>query len=338
MRTLRKLFVAVALAGLANAASAYPYDSLFIFGDSLSDPGNNALVLGTDGAQVITNSYIPSLPYGPGQGLSQYTNGNVWAYSFASAIGLGSYAAPVLGNGGNFALGGNFAFGGARTSIDGPISGFPYSLMTQAASYLSATGNTASANGLYVVAGGGNDARDALEAAAADPGNAESIIGAAAATYAANTGAIVDALQAAGAQHIVVWDVPNLGITPAVSANGPGASYLGSLTSYSMSLALGSRLSGEAGVTMFDMWSLTTALASDPGAFGLVNGTDACGGIVGCDPSTYAFWDGIHPTSGGHALIAGAMLAAVVPVPEPETYALMVVGLALVAWRVRRRA
>ena len=38
------------------------------------------------------------------------------------------------------------------------------------------------------------------------------------------------------------------------------------------------------------------------------------------------------------ALIAGAMLATVVPVPEPETYALMFVGLALVAWRVRRRA
>ena len=329
MTTLRKLFVTAALAGLTNAASAYPFDSLFIFGDSLSDPGNNALIIGANGAQPINNSYIPTQPYGSPQGLGQYTNGNVWAYSFASAIGLGPYAAPVLGGGANF------AFGGARTSVDGSVGGFPPSLKTQAAEYLSVTGNTASANGLYVISGGGNDARDAIEAAAADPANAVSIVTAAAATYAASTGEIVNELKAAGAQHIVVWDVPNLGATPAVTA--AGGSSLGTYASFVMSQAL-SFLNGEAGVTMFDIFGLTSALAADPGAFGLANATDACGGIVGCDPSTYAFWDGIHPTSAGHALIANAMLAAVVPVPEPETVVLMFAGLALVAWRVRRSA
>lgn len=329
MTPLRKFFVAAALAGLASGASAYPFDSLYIFGDSLSDGGNNALVIGADPGQVITgNSYIPSQPYAS----QQYTNGNVWAYSFASAIGLGAYAAPSL------AGGGNFAYGGARVRQDGSVGGFPPSLRTQANSYLGATGGTASASALYVVAGGGNDARDALEAVAADPGNAVSIIATAALTYAFNTGRIVDALQAAGAQHIVVWDVPNLGITPAVSAEGSFASLLGNLVSKSMTNALTARMSGEAGVSLFDLYGLSTAWASDPPAFGFVNATDACGAIVGCDPSTYAFWDGIHPTSAGHAAIANAMLAAVVPVPEPETVVLMVAGLALVAWRVRRRA
>ena len=327
MTTLRKLFVAAALVGLTSAASAGPFSGLYIFGDSLSDSGNNALVIGTDGAQPITNSYIPSQPYGSPQGLGQYTNGNVWAYSFASAIGLGSYASP------SFAGGGNFAYGGARTSIDGTFGGFPPSLKTQANGYLAFTGGTASASALYVVAGGGNDARDALDAAAADPANAVSIVAAAAATYAASTGMIVNELKAAGAQHIVVWDVPNIGVTPAVTAKGGSA--LGTYASFVMSQSL-SFLNGEADVTLFDIFGLTSALAADPNAFGLVNSTDACGGIVGCDPSTYAFWDGIHPTSGGHALIAGAMLAAVVP--EPETYALMFVGLALVTWQVRRRA
>lgn len=329
MTTLRKLFVTAALAGLTSAASAFPFDSLYIFGDSLSDAGNNALVIGADPGQVITgNSYIPSQPYAS----QQYTNGNVWAYSFASAIGLGAYASPSL------AGGGNFAYGGARTSKDGPPeqSGFPPSLKTQANGYLESTGGTASASALYVVAGGGNDARDALEAAAADLGNAVSIITNAALTYAFNTGQIVDSLQAAGAQHIVVWDVPNLGITPAVSAEGSLASLLGDLVSKSMSQVLNARMSGEAGVSLFGMYGLTTAWASDPAAYGFVNATDACGAIFGCDPSTYAFWDGIHPTSAGHALIADAMFAAVVP--EPETYALMIAGLALVAWRVRRRA
>lgn len=327
MTSLRKLFAAAALAGLASGASAYPFDGLYIFGDSLSDGGNNALVIGADPTQVITgNSYIPSQPYAS----QQYTNGNVWAYSFASAIGLGAYAAPSL------AGGGNFAYGGARVRKDGSVGGFPPSLRTQANGYLGATGGTASSSALYVVAGGGNDARDALEAVAADPGNAVSIIATAALTYAFNTGRIVDSLQAAGAQHIVVWDVPNLGITPAVSAEGSFASLLGNLVSKSMTNALTARMSGEAGVSLFDIYGLSSAWAADPGAFGFVNATDACGAIVGCDPSTYAFWDGIHPTSAGHALIAEAMLAAVVP--EPETVVLMVAGLALVGWRARRRA
>lgn len=326
MTSLRKLFAAAALAGLASGASAYPFDGLYIFGDSLSDGGNNALVIGADPTQVITgNSYIPSQPYAS----QQYTNGNVWAYSFASAIGLGAYAAPSL------AGGGNFAYGGARVRKDGSVGGFPPSLRTQANGYLGATGGTASSSALYVVAGGGNDARDALEAVAADPGNAVSIIATAALTYAFNTGRIVDSLQAAGAQHIVVWDVPNLGITPAVSAEGSFASLLGNLVSKSMTNALTARMSGEAGVSLFDIYGLSSAWAADPGAFGFVNATDACGAIVGCDPSTYAFWDGIHPTSAGHALIAEAMLAAVVP--EPETVVLMVAGLALVGWRARRR-
>lgn len=331
MSILRRLLAGAVLAGLTTAASAYPFDGLYIFGDSLSDSGNNALMVGTDGAQPITNSYIPTQPYGPPQGMGQYTNGNVWAYSFAESIGLGPYSAPVL------AGGGNFAFGGARTSTDGALYGFfPPSLKTQTAAYLLLSGGTASANALYVVAGGGNDARDALEAAAADPGNAIGIIGAAAATYAADTGRIVDALQAAGAQHIVVWDVPNIGITPAVGAAGPLAVSLGTFASQAMSGALAARMSGEAGVTMFDIFALSSDWAIHPGAYGFANVTDACGGIVGCDPSTYLFWDGIHPTAAGHAVIAGAMFAAVVP--EPETYALMLVGVAFVAWRVRRRA
>ena len=147
MTPLRRLVVAAALAGLTATASAYPFDALYIFGDSLSDAGNNALVIGTDGAQPIDNSYVPSQPYGPPQGIGQY---NVWAYSFASAIGLGAYAAPSL------AGGGNYAFGGARTSKNGDVGGFPPSLRTQAKGYLDSTGGTASASALYVVAGGGN--------------------------------------------------------------------------------------------------------------------------------------------------------------------------------------
>ncbi|MBI5791734.1 MAG: SGNH/GDSL hydrolase family protein [Rhodocyclales bacterium] len=336
---LKRLFPALAVVALlaGSPAQAAPYDSLYIFGDSLSDAGNNALVIGANSSQVITdNTYIPLQPYGSGQ----YTNGNVWATTFANSLGLGAYAAPAL------AGGGNFAFGGARTSQDGdPPFNFPPSLKSQASSFLSLTGGVAPGSALYVVAGGGNDARDTLTAAGAavaanDLVLANSIIGAAAMQYAADTEWIVHSLRSAGARSIVVWNTPNLGLVPAVTANGPGASFLGSLVASSMNAALGAAMADETGVTIFDDYGLLTAAVANPAAFGLTNATDACGNLLaGCDPATSMFWDGIHPTAAGHALLAHEMLrsASVVAVPEPETYAMMLAGLGLLGLVARRR-
>ena len=134
-------------------ATAGLYNSMVVFGDSLSDSGNNALVIGTDPGQVITgNTYVPTFPYASGV----YSNGPVWASDAASALGVP--LSPSL------AGGTNYAFGGATT---GPaMNSFPYSLLTQASQYLGSTGNHASPNALYVVEGGGNDARAALTAIA----------------------------------------------------------------------------------------------------------------------------------------------------------------------------
>ena len=99
----------LALGCLATAtARANAYSALFIFGDSLSDSGNNAIVLSPPTPVPISgNDFIPINPYASGT----YTNGPVWAQDFAAALGLS--ASPSL-------LGGtNFAFGGART---GPLN------------------------------------------------------------------------------------------------------------------------------------------------------------------------------------------------------------------------
>jgi outer membrane lipase/esterase len=338
---LKRLFPALAAVALlaSSPAQAGPYNSLYIFGDSLSDAGNNAFYIGSNPAQVVSgNTYIPVQPYASGQ----YTNGDVWAKSFASSLGLAGYGMPAsLG-------GGNFAFGGARTSQNGdPPSYFPPSLKTQTGSFLSLTGGVAPGSALYVVAGGGNDARDTLEAAGAaiaaaggDLNAAYPIIGAAAARYAADTDWIVNALQGAGARSIVVWNTPNLGLVPAVTAGGAGASALGSAVASSMNAALSAAMADETGVTIFDDYSLLTAAVTNPSDFGLTNVSSACGKpLSGCDLATSMFWDGIHPTAAGHALLAGAMLhsAAVVAVPEPETYAMMLMGLGLLGFVARRR-
>jgi outer membrane lipase/esterase len=328
MNCLRKLTALVALAGLTGLASATGYTGLYVFGDSLSDTGNVASLIGSNAGQVITgNSYIPTQPYGSGQ----FTNGDVWVKSFAEMIGLAPYAVAVRNGGANF------AFGGARTSTDGV--GLPPSLTAQAGLFLGSTGGTAPGGALYVVAGGGNDARDALEAAAAaaaTAGDPFAVIAAAASLYAQNTGAIVDSLQAAGAKRIIVWDAPNLALAPAVQAQGAGATFLGGAVSTAMNMALAARLSGEAGVSTFDLFGVQGQIYADPSAYGLSNVSDACGAVANCNASDYLYWDGIHPSAAGHALLARQMF--ITAVPEPGTWALFVGGLLVVGLRSRKRA
>lgn len=325
MVSLRVLLVAASFC-VSSVASA-GYSGLYIFGDSLSDPGNLAAAIGADPSQVISgNGYIPDRPYAS----QQFSNGDVWARTYADLMGLGAFGQP-FGVGG-----GNYAYGGARVTAEGP--GLPPSLTTQESIFfLGSHGGVAPLDALYVIEGGGNDARDtlALAAASADP---SAVIGPAAFAYASGIGDLVDSLQSSGAQHIVVWNVPNLGLAPAVTSLGAGASFLGGLVSQSMNNALSQRLAGENGVTVFDLFGALTSFVTNPGAYGLANVSDACGAIAGCDPSTSLFWDGIHPTSAGHALLAQEMFVATVP--EPSEYALMFAGLIMVARRLsaRRRA
>jgi outer membrane lipase/esterase len=304
----------------ATAAHAGPFSSMVVFGDSLSDSGNNAIAIGIDPTQVITgNSYVPTFAYASGT----YSNGDVWATMLADRLGLS--IGPSL------AGGTNYAYGGAVTRSDAP---FPPSLRNQVTDYLS-NGPAVDPNGLYVIAGGGNNVRDALDAIAGGAPIGATLIGTAL-RYAVDVGTMVDQLQAAGAQNIVVWNAPNVGFAPAVTAEGSLASLLGTTTASVMNAALNQRLAGEQGVTTFDVFGLFGVVAADPASFGLSNITDACGQFgAACDPSSFLFWDGLHLTSGGNAIVADAMFAAVIP--EPGTWALLAVGLVVVGAAARRR-
>lgn len=330
-----------AAALMAAPAHAAPFSGLFVFGDSLSDPGNNAAFLldppfsltPTAPAEITDNTFVPTLPYAS----RTYTNGDVWAQSVASALGVPGGAA--FGPGG----GTNFAFGGAETSQEVIPLGFPSappSLRSQTDLFLAFTGGVAPSDGLYVVEGGGNNLRRLLPSLlSVDLETFLDAVAAEAAAYAADVGGIVDDLQAAGAKDIIVWNTPNAGLIPASLVFGDDFSLFASFAAIAFNDALAERLSGEVGVQTFDVFGLLTAAAEFPSSFGLTNVSDACGNpALGCDIDTSLFWDGIHPTAAGHALLARGFLAVAVPIPEPSTYALMLVGLAGCAFAARRRS
>jgi len=71
------------LAGPLQTASGASISGLYVFGDSLSDPGNNAILFGSTASppfnvtlqsDITSNSFIPTYPYAASL---QYSNGDV---------------------------------------------------------------------------------------------------------------------------------------------------------------------------------------------------------------------------------------------------------------------
>ncbi|MBL8276551.1 MAG: SGNH/GDSL hydrolase family protein [Pelomonas sp.] len=330
IRSITRALAGLGLCAAALSASAGPYSSLVVFGDSISDSGNNALLLSNFGTVPLPPVVIPNdasysrIP----SAANTYSNGMVWTQYLAQSLGVS--LSPSL------AGGTNFAFGGAQTGIDGndvpAVPGFPFSMRTQVSTYLGATGNLADPNALYIVAGGGNNIRAALEAIAggADP---NATAAATVASYASDMAGMVASLKLAGAQHVLVLNTPNFGLTPL--ANALGVSALATNLSFAMDAQLAGALAGS-GAKTFDMFSFMTGVVSAGPASGFSNWTNACAAAVNaCDVNTSLFWDGIHPTTLAHQQLANAVLA--VAVPEPEIAALMALGLMVISVSARRR-
>ena len=106
-RIVRMLLLAV-VAGLAAflplTAGAAAFSSLFVFGDSLSDTGNNAAVIDSGMAlplyapgertttPISSPAFIPTLPYAS----NRYSNGPVWVEGLAAGLGLSAQPSRPL--------------------------------------------------------------------------------------------------------------------------------------------------------------------------------------------------------------------------------------------------
>jgi phospholipase/lecithinase/hemolysin len=280
---------------------------IVVFGDSLSDPGNAFAFVHTSATPpdyTLDAFLVPDAPYA--RGGHHLTNGAPWIEQLARPLGLARSVRPAFQSPNPYAM--NFAVATGRARQDG----LNPNLAVQVGAFLQKTGGIAPADALYVVQFGGNDVRDALVAAAAgaDP---LPILQAAAASIAAS----IAALHAAGARHFLVWNAPDVGLTPAVrilDAQIPGAAagatFLSQLFNAFLVGAL-APLQPLPGVSIvpFDAFALISAIHTNPGQFGLTNVTDPCltpnvPPFTCSNPDEYLFWDGIHPTQAVHAIVA----------------------------------
>jgi outer membrane lipase/esterase len=273
-----------AVGGVASAASAQSYSRLVVFGDSLSDNGN--LFAATGGAS-------PTAPNFQGR----FSNGVVFTELLGFNAGRSAAGASVTGSI-------NYAYGGARTDS----SGFPPGMRNQLLAYTGA-GGTFRSTDLVSILGGANNIFQGLPAAGASP-NPTGAIAPIVSAAAADMTFLVNSIAGAGAGTILVGNIPSLGNAPAFRGTpaAPLAEFAG--TSFNSALLSGLMTTAAArpgtNIILFDIFKVGAALTANPSAFGLTNVTDACfNGVTVCaTPNTYLFWDGVHPTTAGHQLIA----------------------------------
>ncbi len=298
--------LAVALAA-APAFASSTYSSTVFFGDSLTDAGYFRPLLPAD-ARPVTGQFTTN----PGW---------VWAQHVADYYGTNGTA------NGNGQSGDNYAAGGARVGVDGAGAfGAIPSLKSQASRYLAANGGKADANALYAVWGGAND----LFAGVANPSQGASI----ATTAIADQVALASTLQQAGAQYILVPNLPDLGLTPRFGAMGPLGKTVGTglANTYNQSLYGGLQKAGVQFIPL-DTFSILREIVASPSEYGFRNVTDtACkpnaqlgdAGVITCNPlnyaaadaaNTYVFADGVHPTTAAHAIL-GQYAVSVLEAPR----------------------
>ena len=316
-RVIPALVASAMLVG-ASSAHAVKFTGVFVFGDSLSDAGFYRPFLGAIGTPAATAA-----------GLGRFTTnpGPVWAELIAQTYG--GNAAPSNAGGGMYAQGGARAQGDSSSTFPGfaqrPVG-------TQITEYLAKSGGSADPGALYAVWAGANDIFQNFAGIAGGTVNPTTVINTAAGTEIAQ----IARLRAAGARYIMVFNLPDLGSTPAFSAAAIGAA--GSAAATSLALGYNATLFGGligTRVIPVDTFALFTDVKANAAAFGFTNTTGvACNatppaGLISCGPgnlvstgaaSSYLFADSVHPTTGSHAIVADFVKSLI---DGPNTYSTM---------------
>ena len=303
-RYMRFVLAVTILLGFAGGTWAQTFNSVVIFGDSLSDSGNIAQINGLPPGTSFTTNPDP-----------------VWAEIVAQTFGA---------SGTNSLAGGtNYAWGGAcvdpNVACETPVS----TTQQQISQHLS--GGNADPDTLYMIWGGVNDISAVTEENQSDAQGALNGTLQAAEAYVDQ----IRGLQDAGARYVVVLNLPDVGKTINAQRDGPVAaaelSALAQAYNEALSTGLGSL---EHGIIPVNASVLLDEIIENPGNYGFTNIDEiACtpgsnplrpsGGIESlvCGPTdsgylsppktdeTYLFADGSHPSGLGHAAVASMVIS-----------------------------
>jgi cholinesterase len=292
--------VAALILAMTSLAAASPYSNVFVYGDSLSDLGNIYTVSGH------------TIPLSPPYYMGRFSNGPLAAEYLANSL-----HSPLT----SFAWGGattgfgNSGDGGSQTTV-GRL-GLPGMLLELSASLPAITPLAPSS---FFVVWGGPD--DFLTNGTVAQGVLDEL-------------EIVAALQGAGATHILVPGIPDLGLTPLYI--GLGGVQQANATAFTFAFDQALQASLPKGVTYFDTFGFMHQVVANPRAFGFTDVTDAClNGLTPCaNPGQYLFWDSLHPTTAADKLLGQQFTNAVTP--EPSTLFMLGTGIAGLAGTLRRK-
>jgi phospholipase/lecithinase/hemolysin len=332
--SLMALLATVAQAGGARAAIS-SLNNLFVFGDSLSDNGNSG---------VLTNGAFPPPPYVQ----NRFTNGKVAVEYLWDHYNPGNTSfAPSLQNGTNFAIGG--ATTGKENNLE--VGNYPQPIFAnrgnawQLNSFKTSNTSFNPGTSLFTIWLFPNDVFYYRSTSGSSAGTfdgqdgtpisftqipqlaVDNIIGS------------IDELVVSGARNFLVMNSPDLSKTPAF-LNTPLAPTMAAVSKDFNDLLSAELLqlavsNPSLDIRLFHTDQLLNEIISDPGALGFTNVTQPCfnGTSVCADPSSYLYWDNLHPTTRTHALLAQGM-ANTVPGPLPALG-----GVAAFGWsrQLRRR-
>jgi len=300
------LAFSICLFSFSGYAASPPVSKIIAFGDSLSDNGN---------LYKLTNKLLPlSPPYFKGH----FSNGPVWIEYLAGAMRLDPQNKSQFSN---------YAYAGTWASENIPDDAMGLvDLSWEVKEYIEneSTHGFQTDNQLITIWVGGNDYLDGRFHTTPDNATDETVK-----AIEKN----IDTLIQDGARHLLILNLPDLGLTPSATVEDASFAKRLSLLANMHNQKLAAMIEKEKtrhpniDLKLFDVTEYFHDMLTNPEKYELSNTADACytgdyGSLDGDNdpiaakklickaPAKYVYWDTIHPTTFIHQLLASFIFDA----------------------------